>query len=464
MPEKDANFAVYSNKRFATYGTSRLGGADSFKNYSDGINIPNDLFTRYSRDSIGHDETFTNYAHDANVANGTFTNYGSGATGGSGEFKNYDPLVNVPHLRFTTYDSNANDHKLSFSSYIDDTNSSDEVFTSYGKSGNGVPTEFTNYGDNSNAIGSTFSAYGESGNGANDTFKGYSNGGNSAIDSFSNYKDEANVGVDTFQSYAKNSNYVKASFANYGKSFNEGENSFREYAKGSVNQAVGFKIYGLNSTFKAYADKGVTFSHYSNSSSATGGVTNNSGNSVNRWVEPGKFFRESMLKEGNVMENSTMERVITNALAECERAPSQGETKRCVGSVEDMIDFAVSVFGHDIVVRTTQNVNGSKENVIIGKVRGINGGKVTKSMSCHQSLFPYLLYYCHSVPKVRVYEVDILNVESKAKINHGVAICHIDTSAWSQGHGAFVALGSSPGLIEVCHWIFENDMTWATAD
>ncbi|KAJ9567935.1 hypothetical protein OSB04_003901 [Centaurea solstitialis] len=30
---------------------------------------------------------------------------------------------------------------------------------------------------------------------------------------------------------------------------------------------------------------------------------------------------------------------------------------------------------------------------------------------------------------------------------------------WSPGHGAFVALGSGPGRIEVCHWIFENDMT-----
>ncbi|KAB1201855.1 Polygalacturonase non-catalytic subunit AroGP3 [Morella rubra] len=129
-----------------------------------------------------------------------------------------------------------------------------------------------------------------------------------------------------------------------------------------------------------------------------------------------------------------------------------------------MIDFAVSVLGRNLAVRTTENVKGSKQKVMIGTVKGVNGGKVTKSVSCHQSLYPYLLYYCHSVPKVRVYEADILDVESKAKINQGVAICHIDTSAWGPEHGAFVALGSSPGRIEVCHWIFENDMTWAIAD
>ncbi|KAJ0720328.1 Polygalacturonase-1 non-catalytic subunit beta [Helianthus annuus] len=59
---------------------------------------------------------------------------------------------------------------------------------------------------------------------------------------------------------------------------------------------------------------------------------------------------------------------------------------------------------------------------------------------------------------------EILDVSSKTKMNNGVAICHIDTSSWSPGHGAFVALGSGPGHIEVCHWIFENDMTWTIAD
>ncbi|KAI8528302.1 hypothetical protein RHMOL_Rhmol12G0139700 [Rhododendron molle] len=137
------------------------------------------------------------------------------------------------------------------------------------------------------------------------------------------------------------------------------------------------------------------------------------------------------------LNNSSM---LAAAVSECQRAPSAGETKRCVGSVEDMIDFSISVLGHNVVVRTTENMEGSKKDVLIRKVSRINGGKVTKSVSCHQSLFPYLLYYCHSVLKVRVYEADILDPKTKAKINHGVAICHVDTSSWSAGHVAFMAL------------------------
>ncbi|XP_040988593.1 polygalacturonase 1 beta-like protein 3 [Juglans microcarpa x Juglans regia] len=517
--DKDANFAVYSNKGFANYGSSRRGGVDSFKNYSDGLNNPGDSFKKYSGASTAHSEAFTNYANNANVADSNFTSYGSGATGGSGEFKNYDKLVNVPNLRFTNYDSDANNHKLSFSSYSDDTNSGSEAFTAYGKNANSGPSEFNSYGDNSNIIASGFTGYGELGNGANDSFraygqsgnnphnnfKSYGMGGNSGIDSFSRYRNGANVGDDSFQSYARNSNSGKVRFASYGRSFNHGNDTFKEYGKGSTGRTnVEFKSYSMDRTFKDYTVKGVAFSEYNNFSTVSEGSLREGGSHVNRWVEPGKFFRESDLKQGNVMmmpdirdrmprrsflppgilsklpfstsrlselkeifharENSTMESVLSNALAECEKAPSRGETKRCVGSAEDMVDFAVSVLGHDVTVRTTKNVSGSKQKVMIGKVKGINGGEVTKSVSCHQSLYPYLLYYCHSVPKVRVYEADILDVESKTKTNEGIAICHIDTSAWGSEHGAFVALGSIPGKIEVCHWIFENDMTWTIAD
>ncbi|WCJ36057.1 polygalacturonase 1 [Euphorbia peplus] len=511
---KDANFALYSNKRFSSYGTSKLGGVDSFKNYSDNLNSVSDSFLKYSNEATGHSEGFISYASDGNVANATFGNYGGGATGGSGEFKNYHDRVNVPSLRFTTYDSDGNNHKLSFSSYTEETNSGSETFTSYGKKGNGAPAEFIAYSRDANIIDSTFTGYGELGNVANDSFTGYGvsgnnphnnfksygTGGNSGRDSFSNYRNGANVGQDSFQSYARNANAGKASFSNYGKTFNPGNDTFKEYGKGSKGMTtVGFKTYGPDRSFKDYI-KGATFSAYTNFSGGS-----NSGSFVNkRWVEPGKFFRESMMKEGNVMvmpdisdkmpersflprsivskipfsslhiaemkeifharENSTMERVIENALAECERAPSRGETKRCVASVEDMVDFSTLVLGKDVVVRTTENVNGSKKKVMIGSVKGVNGGKLTKSVSCHQSLYPYLMYYCHSVPKVRVYVAEIMNVGNKRKMNDGVAICHIDTSAWSEDHGAFVALGSSPGKIEVCHWIFQNDMTWNIAD
>ncbi|KAJ6688141.1 POLYGALACTURONASE 1 BETA-LIKE PROTEIN 2 [Salix koriyanagi] len=354
-----SNFALFSDKRFSNYGESRLSGVDSFKNYSNGLNSIADSFIRYSRDSTGHSEARSR----------TMTTESMCLV--------FDSQL-IPQME--------SNHKLSFSSYSDETNVGAQAFTGYGKTGNRVPSEFIKYSGDSNVIESTFTGYGELGNGANDSFTVYGNSGNnphnnfknygtnanSAIDSFSSYRNGANVGQDSFQSYAKNSKSGKVGFTNYGKTFNLGNDSFRDYGKGSKGKTnIGFKSYSLGRSFKVYNDKGITFAGYSNTSSFPGdsGVF-----ASKRWVEPGKFFRESMLKQGNVMvmpdmmdkmpersflplaivsklpfsttslaelkqvfqasDNSAMERVLLNTLAECERVPSRGETKRCVGSVE----------------------------------------------------------------------------------------------------------------------------------
>ncbi|CAI8608540.1 unnamed protein product [Vicia faba] len=462
---QDSHFAVYNDgQNFTNYGTERPGGLDSFKNYSIGFesNAINE-FRQYSRSSAGHNDSFSNYADSTNVADQSFNTYGSSAAGGSGEFKEYAQDTNVPDLRFTTYSVSTAGRQQTFSSYSENGNAGDQSFGNYGKDSAGAENSFKQYGTNSNVASSGFSSY-------------------------------ADKGTETG---------THVGFNNYGKSVNEGTDTFKGYAKGAgADHKVTFKEYGVNNTFKDYDKKGISFAKYTNASSTN--AVSVSDSLAKKWVEPGKFFREMMLKQGVVMpmpdikdklpqrsflprniftklpfatsklnelkqvfkvsENSSMDKMIVDSLNECERAPSKGETKRCVGSLEDMIDFATSVLGHDVTVRSTENLNGSGKNVMVGKVKGINGGKVTQSVSCHQSLFPSLLYYCHSVPKVRVYQADLLDPESKAKINHGVAICHLDTTAWSPTHGAFMALGSGPGRIEVCHWIFENDMTWTTTD
>ncbi|KAI3700770.1 hypothetical protein L2E82_45408 [Cichorium intybus] len=510
----DVNFKEYSEKNFTNYGSGHFGGFDSFKNYSNDGNSGVDSFRRYSRDSAGHDDDFSTYTRNTNVADQSFNTYGTKAIGGDGTFISYAQNVNVLNMRFTSYSDDVNGRYQTFTSYSENTNAGDQSFTSYANKGNGADNNFISYGNNSNVTGSSFSNYGENGTGPDDSFtsygengnvpennfKSYANGANGAEDSFTSYRNQSNAGDDNFKSYAKSSIAAKLTFTNYGNSFHEGTDTFSGYGGGNVtNQKFDFKIYGVNNKFKDYTYKKMaSFATYATKRSAA------SGKHVNKWIEPGKFFRESMLKSGTIIPmpdirdkmpkrsflprvilsklpfssskirslmkifhvgvNSTMASLISEALNECELKPSHGESKRCVGSVEDMIDFATSVLGRDVVVRTTDGTNGSGKKVKIGSVKKINGGKITKSVSCHQSLFPYLLYYCHSVPKVRVYDADLLDPKTSSKINHAVAICHIDTSAWSPAHGAFLSLGSEPGKIEVCHWIFENDMTWAVAD
>ncbi|KAF8017820.1 hypothetical protein BT93_H2887 [Corymbia citriodora subsp. variegata] len=229
-----------------------------------------------------------------------------------------------------------------------------------------------------------------------------------------------------------------------------------------------------------------------------------SGMNVNRGVEPGKYFRESMLRSGNGIRmpdlrvktpkrsflprsissglpfstsklaklkqifhagaDSNMEKIMIRTLSQCEKAPTQGETKRCVSSFEGMIDFATSILGHDIKLHSMESVGGSKREVLIGRVKRIDGSKSSAPVACHETLFPYMVYYCHTFPTLRVYEADILDPVSKAKINHGVALCHMDTSIWNPNHEAFLQLGSGPGRIEACHWVYGDYGVWTGAN
>ncbi|KAI4973798.1 hypothetical protein ZWY2020_041579 [Hordeum vulgare] len=515
-------FTGYRDANFTNYGSGAGAGTDGFKNYSPDVNIAGDSFRRYGRDSSARADSFSTYESNGNVVTANFTSYAGGATGGSGSFTSYAANTNVPESRFTNYDAGANGRSRGFTSYSPEANSGESSFSGYGKTGNSLRETFTSYGNDTNTLSSGFANYGESANGATDTFTGYGvegnvpentfrsygAGGNAGVDTFKGYRDGSNVGDDSFASYAKGANGGAAEFESYGGSANAGSVGFKGYGQGTNrNHEIGFKAYaGDNTTFKAYAKTGVDFKEYHNTSAAATTASTSEQQQqhqrhATKWSpEPGKFFRERELVAGNRMPmpdirdkmppraflprdiarkipfeasavseafgappDTAMGKAVASTMAECERAPSRGETKRCATSAEDVVDFAVEMLGDDIVVRSTASTAGSGAEVRLGDV---TGGKAARAVSCHQSLFPYLVYYCHSVPKARVYEADIMAGDAGGgrKINRGVAICHLDTSDWSPSHGAFVLLGGEPGKTEVCHWIFEGDMTWTAAD
>ncbi|MCH82108.1 polygalacturonase non-catalytic subunit AroGP2-like, partial [Trifolium medium] len=176
---------------------------------------------------------------------------------------------------------------------------------------------------------------------------------------------------------------------------------------------------------------------------------------------PGIFFRERQIKEGTIMmmgdiqdmtlkryflprslasklpfssskmgemkkmwnkvfDEKTLDKMIKYSTYECQRKAARDETKLCANSIEDIIDFSKSLLGPNITVRTTENGNGAMENILLGHIKAINGGNVSRSLTCHAYLFPYMMYYCHSVPAVRIYDVEILDIKNKTKINQAI--------------------------------------------
>ncbi|XP_042495074.1 polygalacturonase-1 non-catalytic subunit beta-like [Macadamia integrifolia] len=166
---------------------------------------------------------------------------------------------------------------------------------------------------------------------------------------------------------------------------------------------------------------------------------------------PFSFAKIDELKKlFNVVDESNMDEYIQDTLETCEKST-------CVTSAENLIDFVVKKLGHHVRVWNTESIEGSCENVTIGTVKLISGNLFEPPALCHSQPFPFQVYYCHVLQKVKVYAVDL---HAKKKVNHAVMACHYDTSTWSSNHPAFKLLGFGPGQIEVCHWINKNGMVW----
>ncbi|XP_030446019.2 polygalacturonase 1 beta-like protein 1 [Syzygium oleosum] len=152
------------------------------------------------------------------------------------------------------------------------------------------------------------------------------------------------------------------------------------------------------------------------------------GSHLDSGKEPSKFLREPTLKSENVMpipditnkmpkrsflprrissklpfstlklpqlnqifrakENSPMGKILARTIALCESAVIYGEKKSCVSSIEDTIDFATAILGHDVMVLSTTSTGGSKQQVMVGHVKRMESSDTRKSVVCHQILFP----------------------------------------------------------------------------
>ncbi|XP_043705046.1 polygalacturonase-1 non-catalytic subunit beta-like [Telopea speciosissima] len=176
---------------------------------------------------------------------------------------------------------------------------------------------------------------------------------------------------------------------------------------------------------------------------------------------PFSFARIEELKSLlGLKDESSMEEYIEDTLETCEKSPILGEQHTCATSAEDLIDFVVEKLGHHVCIWSTESAEGSYENVTIGDVKLVYGNLLEPPALCHSLPFPFQVYYCHVLQKVKLYAVDI---HAQKKVNHAIMACHYDTSTWNPNHLAFKLLGFGPGLIEVCHWINENGMVWTKA-
>ncbi|XP_014504024.1 BURP domain protein RD22 [Vigna radiata var. radiata] len=163
-----------------------------------------------------------------------------------------------------------------------------------------------------------------------------------------------------------------------------------------------------------------------------------------------------ILHRFSIKAGSDEAQVVKNTISECEGPITRGEEKRCVTSLESMVDFATSKLGNNIDAISTR----------VGKETEWQQYKIApgvkklaeKVVVCHKEKYPYAVFYCHKSGSTNAYSVPLEGaVGSRAK---AVAVCHTDTSNWNPKHLAFQMLKVQPGTVPVCHFLPQDHVVF----
>ncbi|XP_027166702.1 polygalacturonase 1 beta-like protein 3 [Coffea eugenioides] len=162
-------------------------------------------------------------------------------------------------------------------------------------------------------------------------------------------------------------------------------------------------------------------------------------------VDPSSFFEISLLKQGSMMHLSNLE----NQLPQHSFLPSQIASK-------------FSVVENDLQKLFPQSFkNPRTKDAIQSTLIYCNTPPLKEEIqSCVKSLEDMIEFAKTAI----AYAVDVLEPKTKLPINTVMVICHMDTSNWSPNHVAFKLLKSSPGKVVACHWVFQNDLLFFSAE
>eukprot|EP01018_Ginkgo_biloba_P034253 Gb_24161 [translate_table: standard] len=155
---------------------------------------------------------------------------------------------------------------------------------------------------------------------------------------------------------------------------------------------------------------------------------------------------------------SSMAQMMASTLDECE-ALRKNEKKKCATSVEDMVDYATQLLGPQLsIVETTGPAKLAEGKTVTLVDVSLRSSEEDEAMGCHDIPFPYSVYYCHSIPKTKSYQVTWKGANNE--LVRAAAVCHMDTTDFDPAHPSFALLNTKPGEGEICHWLYNGNFIW----
>ncbi|XP_052160101.1 BURP domain-containing protein 9-like [Oryza glaberrima] len=161
--------------------------------------------------------------------------------------------------------------------------------------------------------------------------------------------------------------------------------------------------------------------------------------------------------------SATMADGIAATLQACEHTGMvHGEKAKCVTSIESLLDVVVSSLGTKLVRALTPGA--PMEGVPSLRYIGASATPVPNSQSmlaCHDMLYPYKVFFCHTPKQTRLYQVSLVSGESGRPLIDGLlAVCHQNTSDWDTSHPFFHFMDVKPGETTACHFFGRGSIIW----
>ncbi|XP_010667716.2 BURP domain-containing protein 3 [Beta vulgaris subsp. vulgaris] len=141
--------------------------------------------------------------------------------------------------------------------------------------------------------------------------------------------------------------------------------------------------------------------------------------------------------------------VLSKRIELCEEPTVEGVEKKCVTSLESMVDYVISKIGTNVKALTTQvEKDHSMMEYTIKGVKDLAKDD-HETVVCHKMGYPYAVFFCHRTKTIRSYMVSLVGKDG-TKIE-AVAACHKETNEFLDNYAKNV-LKVVPGSTRICHF------------
>uniref|UniRef100_A0A803LBW5 BURP domain-containing protein n=2 Tax=Chenopodium quinoa TaxID=63459 RepID=A0A803LBW5_CHEQI len=140
--------------------------------------------------------------------------------------------------------------------------------------------------------------------------------------------------------------------------------------------------------------------------------------------------------------------VLSKRIELCEEPTIEGVEKKCVTSLESMVDYVISMIGTNVKALTTRVEKDSTKEYTIKELK-----KLVKddheTVVCHKMGYPYAVFFCHRTKTIRSYMASLVGKDG-TKIEAVVA-CHMESNDFLDNYAKNV-LKIVPGSTHICHF------------